>query len=188
MNWPELILGSVVGGIVGFVLTEVLKMIAESPGKNARRYAGMYYGYYYSTSGNGDIVTERWWVARRLLGGMGVRIEMTYRNQTLSYKGRLVIRERHIYAHLLGVGHSEEMFFIFPEPVTAMVTNCVGTFTALTMDKRPYAGKHLLAREELTPRKAKALLGDEVRIIGTEAQEIASPTSGMQSRLASSPT
>lgn len=175
MNWPEILIGNVVSGIVGFVLSEVLTALAESPGRNARRYSGIYHGYYYSTSGNGEIVSEKWKIARRLLGGMSVRMEMTYRSQFLKFKGTFMIRDRHIYVHLSGDGHSEQVFFIFPEPVTGRITSCLGTFTALTVDKRPFAGKHLLTEDEVTARRAKNLLGEEQRVVATEPQELRRP-------------
>lgn len=168
MEWKELLYGGVIGGVVGFSVQKIFEIVISFNSNKGFPYLGTHHCYYYSTTGNGEVVHEVWEIKRTLLGLIRLQIsEPEATDNECSFKGKVWVEGRHIYAFASGVKHVEHIFHIFPEPVTSRLGQTVGVASALTMKKQPWCGKQLLSSEQLEEKYIRLILGNERKIVST---------------------
>ncbi|MCG7852851.1 MAG: hypothetical protein MIO92_10045, partial [Methanosarcinaceae archaeon] len=78
------------------------------------------------------------------------------------------LKDGFIYMHLIGVKHAEELFLVFTEPVTHKIGHSLGVCAAISMDKKPYAGKFMLSSVKLTNEMALDLMDPDQAIVTEE--------------------
>jgi hypothetical protein len=157
MAWDELIAGAIIGGVIGFSIDKLLKLLSNLI-EVKRSYVGEYYSYRFSTSDDENIVAHKWRVYRKFNGLIGVEIQELDHDNPFIYKGLLRVSERYIYVHIIGTSHSEEMFYIFPEPIDKTIKAIKGLLLAVSMKNKPWSGDEILCSEKISNRKAKSML------------------------------
>lgn len=157
MEWGALVLGAIIGGTISYFIDRFLKSI-DSYAFIKLVYKGNFYSYRYSTTDPEKIVCHEWCISRKLNGAIGVKITELDHSTPFSYRGSIRIKDRFIYVHLTGVGHSEEMFYIFPEPIEKKITEVQGVVVAISMDNKPWSGKEMLLDKKIPINLAKSKL------------------------------
>lgn len=157
MDWSTLLAGALIGGLISYVIDKLLTFI-ENQTFIRLAYKGEFYSYRYATTDADKLVSHRWKIARKLNGSIGVTIEELNHENPFKYKGAIRVKDRFIYVHLRGINHSEEMFYIFPEPIDKKITAIRGVLVAISMEGKPWSGNEVLVSEPLSPQKAGKLL------------------------------
>lgn len=157
MDLGTLFIGAAIGGLISYFIDRLLKFI-DNHAFIKLAYKGVFYSYRYSTMDDKKIISHKWKICRKLNGSIGVTIEELDHQSPFRYKGSIRIRDRYIYVHLVGINHSEEMFYIFPEPIDKKITLIRGVLSAVSMDNTPWSGEEILVNSEISSQKARSLL------------------------------
>lgn len=158
MDWKNLIYGAIIGGIIGYTIDKLLKLLTNLSFIK-QSYKGTYYSYRYSTINDKKIVSHKWRIYRKINGMIGIEIEELNHSNPFRYRGLMRVRDRYMYIHLHGVTHSEEMFYIFPEPIDKSIISLRGILLAVSMENTPWAGEEILVNQNISHQKARNILG-----------------------------
>ncbi len=149
--------------MIGYSVDKLLKLL-DNISSIKKSYAGIYYSYRYSTSEDNKIILHRWKIFRKLNGSIGVVIEEMDHENPFKYKGIMRVQDRYIYIHLSAISHSEEMFYIFPEPIDNSIVSLRGILLAISMNNKPWSGEEILINKKISIQKARNILGSVTNI------------------------
>ncbi|MBF0275925.1 MAG: hypothetical protein HQK84_11910 [Nitrospinae bacterium] len=152
MDMIETIFDAAIGFFVGILLTYLgrhipqikyfFKSLKSDPYK---QFYGNYFVYSWKFLGNGyetsQVINGSLEITKNTFGSPYVYLEQNGNDFYFHLKGRLRIHDNVAYIHLVGIGHAEEVMFVFHKPLTLAPFTFATAVGCLVTPKRDPASK-----------------------------------------------